>query len=66
MKPLVHRIIAVRLMIAGLEGAKRPDRDLIMRHSIYLGGLEEAAKLTLGQEDLVALDEHQRTAALPA
>jgi hypothetical protein len=66
MNPLVQRIIAVRSMIAGLETARRPDRDLIMRQSIFLGGLEEAAELVLGPDDLSAPWDHHRTGKVPS
>lgn len=66
MNPLVQRIISVRNMIAGLEAARRPDRDLIMRQSHYLGGLETAAELVLGPDDRAVLVEHLCTGKMPS
>lgn len=64
--PLVARIVAVRHMIDGLEAQTRKDRDLIMRQSIFLRGLETAASLVLGSDELSQLLEHQRTGKMPA
>lgn len=66
MNPLVKRIIEARDALADLESAKRPDRNRIMRDSIHLGGLEEAAQLVLGPDDFAILLHHLRTGEIPA
>jgi hypothetical protein len=55
-----------RAALAALESAPRPHRDLIMRRSIFLSGLEQAAQLVLDADDLGALLDNLRTGRIPA